>query len=322
MIPVQPPPSPPDPLAVARIKTSPRVRLRNYFLTGLIVAGPLAITLYITWLFITFVDGWVKPLVPAAYLPDAYLPFSIPSLIVPFVSQFRPLWVALGIVSAALLLALAVANHYRRRLSYRFWRRTHYLNFVVWGAASVHGLATGTDRSSWWFLALTIGCVAAVCSVLVLRIGRFRPAPALRHAPVAAGLVSAALVLALGFGPFRAHSRTWNASSFSETLQGQVQQNLGTDRGLVSVAGNGVGGQPVLVRADLLIGNEGLLSTVFQMEYLPSGMSCRGHVTDVQNAGFSATCSTPSGLRRSVKASWEIDDSSTISEGVISVNPA
>ena len=41
-----------------------RSRLRNYFLTGLIVAGPLAITLYITWWFITLVDGWVKPLVP------------------------------------------------------------------------------------------------------------------------------------------------------------------------------------------------------------------------------------------------------------------
>ena len=40
------------------------VRLRNYFLTGLVVAGPLAITLYITWWFVTWVDGWVKPLVP------------------------------------------------------------------------------------------------------------------------------------------------------------------------------------------------------------------------------------------------------------------
>src|SRR3954467_234921 len=79
MIPVPPSsPSTPDPLAIARIKTSPRVRLRNYFLTGLIVAGPLTITLYITWWFITLVDGWVKPLVPAAYLPNAYLPFSIP----------------------------------------------------------------------------------------------------------------------------------------------------------------------------------------------------------------------------------------------------
>lgn len=253
---------------------------------------------------------------------DAYLPFSIPSLFVPFVSHYRPLWVALGIVSAELLLALAIANHYRRKLSYRFWRRAHYLNFVVWTAATVHGLATGTDRSSWWLLALTVGCVAAVCSVIVLRVARFNPGPSLRHAPLAAGLGSAALVLALGLGPFRAHARAWNAASFSETLQGQVRQNLGADRGLVSLAGNGVGSQPVLVRADLLIGNEGLLSTVFQMEYLPSGLSCRGHVTDVQNAGFSATCSTPGGLRRAVKASWKLGDSASIDGGVIAVHPA
>src|SRR5215210_9311513 len=57
---------------------SPRARLRNYFLTGLIVAGPVAITIYITWWFITLVDGWVKPLVPQRYLPETYLPFQIP----------------------------------------------------------------------------------------------------------------------------------------------------------------------------------------------------------------------------------------------------
>jgi uncharacterized membrane protein len=55
-----------------------RVRLRNYFLTGLIVAGPLTITIYITWWFINLVDGWMRPLVPAAYRPETYLPFSIP----------------------------------------------------------------------------------------------------------------------------------------------------------------------------------------------------------------------------------------------------
>ena len=57
---------------------SARARLRNYFLTGLIVAGPLAITIYITWWFINLVDGWMRPLVPAAYRPETYLPFSIP----------------------------------------------------------------------------------------------------------------------------------------------------------------------------------------------------------------------------------------------------
>jgi uncharacterized membrane protein len=59
-------------------RTTGRARLRNYFLTGLIVAGPLAITMYITWWFTTTVDGMVKPFVPRAYLPESYLPFAIP----------------------------------------------------------------------------------------------------------------------------------------------------------------------------------------------------------------------------------------------------
>ena len=53
-------------------------RLRNYFLTGLIVAGPLTITLYITWWAVTSVDNWVKPFIPQAYLPETYLSFTIP----------------------------------------------------------------------------------------------------------------------------------------------------------------------------------------------------------------------------------------------------
>ena len=61
-------------------RSSARIRLRNYFLTGLIVAGPLTITIYITWWFITLVDGWVKPLVPQRYLPETYLPFPIPGI--------------------------------------------------------------------------------------------------------------------------------------------------------------------------------------------------------------------------------------------------
>ncbi|WP_299662193.1 DUF502 domain-containing protein [Methylobacterium sp.] len=61
-------------------RVSARGRLRTYFLTGIIVSGPLAITIYLTWWFISLIDGWVKPLVPASYLPDHYLPFSIPGL--------------------------------------------------------------------------------------------------------------------------------------------------------------------------------------------------------------------------------------------------
>ncbi len=56
-------------------------RLRNYFLTGLIIAGPVTITLYIVWWAINFIDAWVKPLTPdiLAWL-DQLLPGSIPQL--------------------------------------------------------------------------------------------------------------------------------------------------------------------------------------------------------------------------------------------------
>lgn len=55
-------------------------RLRGYFLTGLIVSGPIAITVYVVWWFINLVDAWVKPLIPKAYLPETYLPFPVPGV--------------------------------------------------------------------------------------------------------------------------------------------------------------------------------------------------------------------------------------------------
>lgn len=55
-------------------------KLRNYFLTGLIIVGPLCITLYVVWWFINFVDAWIKPLLPTIYNPDNYLPFNVPGI--------------------------------------------------------------------------------------------------------------------------------------------------------------------------------------------------------------------------------------------------
>lgn len=53
-------------------------RLRSWFFTGLVVFGPVAITVYIAWWFIDTVDNWVKPLAPASLWPDSYLPFHVP----------------------------------------------------------------------------------------------------------------------------------------------------------------------------------------------------------------------------------------------------
>ncbi|MGL5363181.1 MAG: DUF502 domain-containing protein [Bosea sp. (in: a-proteobacteria)] len=71
----------PDPrvaLETLAAKASAGARLRRYFLTGLIIAGPLAITAALTWWVVNLVDGWMKPFIPTIYLPETYLPFSIP----------------------------------------------------------------------------------------------------------------------------------------------------------------------------------------------------------------------------------------------------
>ena len=63
-----------------RRRSLARVRLRNYFLTGIVVAAPVGITIYLTWTFVHWVDSRVKPLIPAVYNPDNYLPFSVPGV--------------------------------------------------------------------------------------------------------------------------------------------------------------------------------------------------------------------------------------------------
>ena len=51
-------------------------KLRNYFITGIVVLVPIGITLYLTKFFISI----SSKLVPAGINPNSYLPFLIPGL--------------------------------------------------------------------------------------------------------------------------------------------------------------------------------------------------------------------------------------------------
>jgi uncharacterized membrane protein len=63
-------------------------RIRNYFLTGLVVAGPAAVTAWLIWWFVTWVDNLVRPVIPVTYRPETYLPVNIPGtgLIIAFIA--------------------------------------------------------------------------------------------------------------------------------------------------------------------------------------------------------------------------------------------
>ncbi len=237
-----------------------------------------------------------------AIAADSFLPFSLTQLLVPFTATYRPLWTGLGIAAAELLLALAIANHYRNRLPYRVWRSAHYLNFVVWGAASVHGMFSGTDRSATWLAVLYGVGVASVLVLLVWRVGGF----ALRS-PAAAGAGAVAVValpVLMLLGPLQKNVRPWNAARLSEPLTGQVIRNGTQLKEIVSFVGSGDSPQKLLVRADLLVSPQALDATSLQLEYLPSGDVCRGRVTQIGGTSFAGRCVLPSGAARWVDASW------------------
>lgn len=79
-----PTPSGPDPgLFLQAVPPKPPGighRFRTWFLTGLVIAGPLAVTAWIVWWFIGTVDGWIKPLIPVKYWPETLFSVRIPGI--------------------------------------------------------------------------------------------------------------------------------------------------------------------------------------------------------------------------------------------------
>lgn len=55
-------------------------RLRTWFLAGLLITAPVALTLYVTFAIVHWVDELVSPLIPPQHRPEVYfhLPFPIP----------------------------------------------------------------------------------------------------------------------------------------------------------------------------------------------------------------------------------------------------
>ena len=80
IVPAASPDVPPEPAKAGPFHHGVVSRVRNYFLTGLILVAPAYITVSLTWWFITWVDDLVRPFIPVAYRPETYLPVKIPGL--------------------------------------------------------------------------------------------------------------------------------------------------------------------------------------------------------------------------------------------------
>ena len=62
------------------MRTSVGARLRNYFLAGILVTAPIAITIYFAWSMVDYVDTKVAAVLPDRYNPSTYLHVAIPGL--------------------------------------------------------------------------------------------------------------------------------------------------------------------------------------------------------------------------------------------------
>jgi uncharacterized membrane protein len=106
-----PPPATEDTLhPVQKVGLTVAGRLRAYFFAGILITAPIALTLYLAWLFIDYIDDKVAHLLPEKYNPETYLPFAIPGL---------------GLVILAVFLTLvgALTANFIGRYVHRFFER-------------------------------------------------------------------------------------------------------------------------------------------------------------------------------------------------------
>jgi sulfoxide reductase heme-binding subunit YedZ len=102
---------------------------------------------------------------------DSFAPIGVLDAVIPFISAYRPLWLGFGALAFDLVVALVVTSLLRHRLGYQTWRLVHWLAYLCWPVAVLHGLGTGTDTTSGIVLVLTAACVVAVLVATALRIG-------------------------------------------------------------------------------------------------------------------------------------------------------
>ncbi|HEX9017608.1 MAG TPA: hypothetical protein VF806_00370 [Anaerolineaceae bacterium] len=88
---------------------------------------------------------------------DHYLPYSAAQLLIPGLSTYRPIWVAVGIVAFYLTMLVTVTFYMRGKIGMKAFRSIHTLSLVAYLGSTIHGLLSGTDASLFFVQAMYAG---------------------------------------------------------------------------------------------------------------------------------------------------------------------
>ena len=112
---------------------------------------------------------------------DDFVQFGPADLLVPFASAWKPVPVALGIVSLYLVTAVEVSSLLMRRLPRRWWKRIHLASYGFFWSATFHLLLAGSDATNpvaRWAVILVVATVVFLTLVRILAPrGRRKPPP-------------------------------------------------------------------------------------------------------------------------------------------------
>ncbi|HSJ92049.1 MAG TPA: hypothetical protein VK917_08260, partial [Ilumatobacter sp.] len=94
--------------------------------------------------------------------------YGFTELFVPGTSEYRPLAVAIGVLSFYVLVAVQATSYMRRWLSKRVWHGVHLLSYGLVWAAAVHAGMAGTDtvNRAYQVLALLLTMIAVAATVV------------------------------------------------------------------------------------------------------------------------------------------------------------
>lgn len=104
-----------------------------------------------------------------AAILDPYLKLGLTAALVPFASSWKPVPVALGVVSLYLVVALIATSLLRRHLGQRAWRLVHWTSYAMWPLAFAHSVTAGTDAMAPWMLVVEAACLAVVSGAAAWR---------------------------------------------------------------------------------------------------------------------------------------------------------
>jgi predicted ferric reductase len=116
---------------------------------------------------------------------NSHVPFDVASALVPFITTWKPLPTALGILGLYLMVALTVSTYARNIIGQKAWRMLHYASFLAWLAAILHGVSAGSDTGlpavQWLYWVLAGSVVLATTYRILLPLP---PKPAMPMRPL------------------------------------------------------------------------------------------------------------------------------------------